>query len=131
MKKKVDKDVNKVWAKQAKEILTGNSPDTTSLFTKLLTITREEQQKLKTMAARARFDSALNALMDGVKFGWAHGISEKQARFTRPQKGTMHPRVYALLPLAIAAGESIGKSQLLKINRQHGIPKPGTFAPRP
>lgn len=111
--------VNKEWASSAKEILTGNSQDITSLFTKLLTLTVEHEQKLKSQAARDRFRLALQYLNDGIKFGWAHGFNGSQSHFTRPAKNPPKRRVGALLPLAIAAGQAIGKAQSQKINRAH------------
>lgn len=127
MRKPVKDLVNKEWAAKARVILTGNSPDTSTLFTKLSTITLEEQQKLKSDAARDRFTQALHKLRDGLNFGWAHGFNASQARFTRPENKPPNRRVGALLPLAIAAGEAIGKAQAAKVNRAHGIPAPGTF----
>lgn len=127
MRKPVKDIVTKEWAASAKIILTGNSQDITSLFTKLCTLTLEHQQKLKTLAARDRFDQALRALNDALKFGWAHGFNEHQCRFTRPENKPPNRRVNALLPLAVAAGNAIGKAQAAKVNRAHGIPKPGTF----
>lgn len=127
MKQTVNDLVNKEWAKKAKVILEGCSPDTSTLLTKLHTITLEEQQKLKSDAARDRFTQALHKLRDGLNFGWAHGFNASQARFTRPENKPPNRRVGALLPLAIAAGEAIGKAQAEKVNRARSIPIPGTF----
>lgn len=128
--KTVNDLVNKRWANAAKNILTGNSPDISSLFTKLITITREEQQSLKSDAARKRFEDAYTAVADAVKYGWAFGISERQARINRPARFEKSRRVRALIPLGIEAGQAIGKAQLAKINRAHGVPKPGSISHR-
>lgn len=128
MSKPVKDLVDKRWATEAREILTGNSPDTTTLFEKLLTLTRFEQSLIKTTAARVRYDTALDALMAAVKFGWAHGINESQARYTRPRPRQPSRRVGALIPLAVEAGRAIGEAQAKRIARAHGIPKPGTFS---
>lgn len=130
MRKPVKELVNKQWAKAAKELLTGNSPDSSTLITKLHTLTLEHQQSLKSQAARERFDLATRHLQDAVKFGWASGLNATQTRFTRSAKKPPIRRISALLPLAIAAGEAIGKAQAKAIERAHGIPKPGTFTHR-
>lgn len=119
MSKTVKDLVNKEWASSAREILTGSSPDITSLFTKLCTLTLEHQQKLKSIAARDRFQLALKKLNDAIKYGWAHGFNGGQSRFTRPENNPATRRVGALLPLAVSAGEAIGKAQAEKINRAH------------
>lgn len=118
--KKIVKDlVNKEWASSAREILTGSAPDITTLFTRLCTLTLEHQQKLKSAAARDRFELALHKVNDALKFGWAHGFNGSQCRFTRPQNKPPTRRVGALLPLAVAAGAAIGQAQAAKINRAH------------
>lgn len=119
--------VDKEWAAQAKQILTGNPQDTTSLFTALHTITLAKTQALKSERARERFTLALQKLKDAIKFGWAHGINEQQSRFTRPEKNKPNRRVDALLPFAVAAGEAIGKAQAARIAKAHATRAPGTF----
>src|SRR5262245_28535313 len=119
MKKTVKDLVNKEWASSAREILTGYAPDITTLFTRLCTLTLEHTQKLKRIAARERFELALQKLNDAIKFGWAHGFNESKCKFTRPANDMPNRRVGALLPLAAAAGETIGKAQAEKINRAH------------
>lgn len=124
--KPVNDIVDKVWASKAKEILTGNAPDITTVFTRLLTITLESKQSLKSQAARDRFDLACKALNDGLKYGWAFGVNEQQVRFKRPAQFEKSRRVRALLPLAVAAGEAVGKAQAARIVKAHGIPAPGS-----
>jgi hypothetical protein len=124
MSKPVKDLVNKQWAKAAKELLTGYSPDCSALFTKLQTLTLEHQQSLKSQAARKRFDLATRHLQDAVKFGWAFGLNATQTRFTRPAQKPPIRRISALLPLAITAGEAIGKAQAKAIERAHRIPRP-------
>lgn len=130
MSKPVKDLVSKAWASSAKEILTGNSPDICTLYTRLSTMSLEHEQNLKSIAARDRLKLALDILNYGIKFGWAHGFNASQSRFTRPAKKQPNRRVGALLPLAVAAGEAIGKAQAAKVNRAHGIPTPGTFPPK-
>src|SRR5262245_28315433 len=130
MSKHVKDLVNKEWASSAREILTGSAPDITTLFTRLCTLTLEHQQKLKSIAARERFTLGLEKLNAAIKFGWAHGFNGSQARFTRPENKPPTRRVGALLPLAVAAGETIGKEQAARITRAHATPSPGTFSMR-
>lgn len=127
MSKPVNDTVNKEWAAAAKVILTGNSPDITTLFTKLLKITQAEEEKLKSERSRDRFREAFQSLAAGLKYGWAHGISGGHAPFTRPAKQKTGRRVGALLPLAIAAGEAVGKAQAQRIGRAHGEPGTGSI----
>ncbi len=79
----------------------------------------EHEQNLKSIAARDRLKLALSHLNDAIKFGWAHGFNASQCRFTRPAKKQPNRRIGALLPLAIAAGETIGKDQAAKIAKAH------------
>lgn len=117
--KPVNDFVSKLWARSAKEILTGYSPELHKIFTQLLTLRVEHQQGMKTTAARLRVEEATEMLIDALKFGWSHGLNAGQCRFTRPPKQKGHRRVGALLPLAIAAGERIGKDQAARISRAH------------
>jgi hypothetical protein len=119
MRKTVKDLVTKEWASSAREILTGSAPDITSLFTRLCTMNLEHVQKLKTIAARDRFQLALVKLNDAIKYGWAHGFNGSQTRFTRPDNHPPNRRVGALLPLAVAAGKAVGEAQAAKINRAH------------
>lgn len=119
MSKPVKDLVSKLWAASASEILTRSSPDITTVFTRLLTMSLEHEQKLKSQAAVSRCRTALQYLNDGLKFGWAHGFNGTQTRFTRPAKKKPIRRVGALLPLAISLGETIGKAQAAKINNAH------------
>lgn len=119
MKHLVKDFVNKEWASSAREILTSSSQDITTLFTRLRTMTLEHEQKSKSVATRDRFRLALDKLNDALKFGWAHGFSGSQCRFTRPENKPPNRRVGALLPLAISAGEAIGKAQAEKINHAY------------
>jgi hypothetical protein len=130
MKKTVNDLVNKQWAKSAREILTRSSQDITSIFDELLTMTEAEVQGLKSQAACDRFTQALTILRDGLNFGWAHGFNSSQARFTRPAKKQPNRRVGALLPLAVGAGEAIGKAQAAKIAKAHSQQANGNLALR-
>jgi hypothetical protein len=119
MRKKVNDLVNKTWAKDAHQILTGSAPDITTIYKRLLTITTAEQQNLKSAAARGRFSLALEELNAALKYGWAFGFNREKCCFTPPAKKQPNRRVAALIPLAVKLGETIGQAQAAKINRAH------------
>lgn len=121
MSRPVKDSVDKLWAKDAREILTGCAPDITALFQRLRTMTSASIERYKTQAAKDRFQRALDSLREALNFGWAHGFNGEQTRFTRPaiKKGTR--RVGVLIPLAVQAGIAIGKAQAKKIAAAHPV----------
>lgn len=130
MRKPVNDSVSKVWASSVKILLTGCSPDITTLFDRLLTLENREKQLLKTQVARQRLRDATQALVDSIKYGWQFGISNEEPKLAKRVKFEGSRRVSALIPVAIEAGTLIGACQLKKINGAHGIPKPGSVSHR-
>lgn len=128
MSKPVNDIVSKEWTTQAMILLAGSYKDITSLFTRLLTLQGQEEQRLKSKAARDRIQIATQATIEWIKYGWSFGFSDRPM----PIKNRPVPPLWAstrfesVLRVAHATGYDIGRNQMIRIDLAHKIPRPGT-----
>lgn len=120
MKKRANNFLNKCLARSITVELTKNSPDMSTLFTRLLTLENQEASQLKTEAARMRLREAMKSITDGVKYGWSFGISGHELRVAALKPKHTDRKVRFLTAIAIKSGLAIGDAQLQKVRKNQG-----------
>lgn len=119
MKEIVHNSVNKSWAREAKNILTGCYQDLSTIYTRLHTMTLEQQKKLKSTAAQHKLQSSCTTVIEGLKYGWHSGISGKKPGQGGGLGGVKERRLKLLLKLAIKTGAYTGTTQLKHLRERH------------
>lgn len=123
--------VSKMWAERTTGILTRSSPDITTLFGYLFTVSNEEKQGLKTEAARSRVDEADSAVVQALKYGWAFGISGRKVRLEQFRSTHKCRRVRFCMARAVRKGQEIGLEQLARMERHQPTKRHHSTKPPP
>lgn len=78
MKKKlVDNPVNKTWAKEARRILTANTPDIHTILTELSHLRVNSYASEPNQRRAVKITSAHAAIVESLKYGWTFGALGK------------------------------------------------------